>query len=64
MSKRIKAVYELFDRTKAYSLKDAIAILKKTPKVKFDETIEVSAKINLDSKQAQAGYTIRDSGAS
>ena len=59
MSKRIKAIYGLFDRTKAYSLKDAIAILKKTPKVKFDETIEVSAKINLDSKQAQAGYTIR-----
>lgn len=60
MSKRIKAIYGLFDRTKAYNLKDAIAILKKTPKVKFDETIEVSAKINLDSKQAQgAGYTIR-----
>ena len=60
MSKRIKAVYELFERTKAYNLKDAIAILKKTPKVKFDETIEISAKINLDSKQAPgAGYTIR-----
>ena len=60
MSKRIKAIYGLFDRTKAYSLKDAIAILKKTPKVKFDETIEISAKMNLDSKQAQgAGYTIR-----
>lgn len=58
-SKRIKAVYGLFDRAKAYSLKEAISILKKTPKLKFDETVEISAKLDIDPKQAQAGFTIR-----
>ena len=58
-SKRIKAVYSLFDRTKAYSLKEAISILKKAPKLKFDETVEIAAKLAIDPKQAQSGFTIR-----
>lgn len=58
-SKRIKAVYSLFDRTKAYSLKDAISILKKAPKLKFDETVEIAAKLSIDSKQAQSGASVR-----
>ncbi len=59
LTKRLKAVQGLFDADKAYNLKEAIAILKKTPKLKFDETIEISVKINIGSKGAQAGYTIR-----
>lgn len=57
-SKRMKTAAALFDKTKAHSLKEAIAILKKTPKTKFDETLEVSAKLTVDPKQA-ASASIR-----
>lgn len=59
-SKRMKAVAALFDKTKTHNLKEAIAILKKTPKTKFDETLEVSAKLTVDPKQA-ASASIRGS---
>lgn len=53
LTKRLKTVQGLSDKTKVYSLKDAIAILKKTPKLKFDETVEIAAKLNVDPKQSQ-----------
>ncbi len=54
LTKRLKTVQALVDKTKAYSLKDAIDLLKKTPKLKFDETVEISVKLNVDPKQAQS----------
>lgn len=54
VSKRLKAVEQLVDKDKTYNLKEAVAILKKASKVKFDETIELSLKLNLDPKQAQS----------
>ena len=54
LTKRLKAVSALYDKTRAYRLKEAIGILKKMPKLKFDETIEVSAKLTVDPKQAQS----------
>jgi large subunit ribosomal protein L1 len=54
ISKRKKTVTTLFDATKSYVLKDAIAILKKAPKLKFDETVEVSVKLSVDPKEAQS----------
>ena len=53
LTKRLKTVQALFDKSKAYGLKEAIAILKKATKVKFDETVEVAAKLNVDPKQSQ-----------
>jgi large subunit ribosomal protein L1 len=53
LTKRIKEAQKLFDAAKAYSLTEAIAILKNTPKLKFDETVEVSASLNVDPKQTQ-----------
>lgn len=53
-SKRMKTIAPLVDKAKDYSLKDAIAILKKTPKLKFDETVEIAAKLNVDPKQSQS----------
>jgi large subunit ribosomal protein L1 len=53
-TKRLKTVKALFDKAKEYRLKDAIAILKKTPKLKFDETVEIAAKLNVDPKQSQS----------
>jgi len=52
LTKRLKVVNTSFNKTKTYSLKDAIEILKKSPKTKFDETLEVSVKLNVDPKQA------------
>ena len=54
LTKRLKSVQTLYDATKSYSLKDAIAIIKKTPKLKFDETVEIAAKLSIDPKQSQS----------
>ncbi len=54
LTKRLKAVAALSDKNKIYNLKDAIAILRKAPKLKFDETVEVSAKLTVDPKQSQS----------
>ncbi len=58
LTKRLKNIKSLFDNTKSYTLKEALAILKKMPKLKFDETVEVSAKLTVDPKQSQ-NATIR-----
>jgi len=59
LTKRLKVAQALVEKDKIYPLKDAIAILKKAPKLKFDETVEVAAKLSIDHKQAQAGLTVR-----
>ena len=51
LSKRMKTVQALCDYTKTYRLKEAIAVLKKAPKLKFDESIEISAALRVDPKQ-------------
>ncbi len=51
VAKRVKQFASLYDRTKSYMLKDAIAIVKKVPKAKFDETVEVAAHLSIDPKQ-------------
>ena len=53
-TKRIKAITPMVDKNKSYSLKEAIALLKKMPKVKFDETVEIAVKLNVDPKQSQS----------
>jgi large subunit ribosomal protein L1 len=58
LTKRLKSALALVDKTKTYSLKDAISILKKVPKPKFDETVEIAARLNVDPKQSQ-GASIR-----
>ena len=51
-TKRIKTLQTLFDAAKVYNLKEAISILKKAPKLKFDETVEVAAKLSINPKEA------------
>ena len=51
-AKKMKKISALVDRTKLYTLEDAIAILKTAAKErKFDETIEVSFNLGIDPKQ-------------
>lgn len=51
LSKRIKAATEIADLTAEYPLKDAIEVLYKFPKAKFDETVEVSMSLDVDPRQ-------------
>ena len=55
MQKRGKKYLEaekLVDKSKTYSAKEAITVLLKMPKAKFDETLELHVKLGVDSKQA------------
>lgn len=52
-SKRVKVFEGLVDKTKKYSLKEAITILKKAPKVKFDESVDLAIKLDIDPKQSE-----------
>lgn len=51
-SKRYIANLEQIDKNKSYSIKEAIALVKKTSNSKFDETLEVAMNLNLDVKKA------------
>src|SRR5574344_3054545 len=50
--KKYEAALKLIDTTKQYSLEEAAALLKKTSVTKFDSTIDVSFKLNVDPTQA------------
>ena len=39
------------DKTKVYNLEDAIKLVKTTSTTKFDSTVEVALKLNIDSKK-------------
>jgi len=51
-SKRFKALTELVDQNKQYSLEEAIDLVKKTSNVKFDAGIEVHMRMGVDTKKA------------
>ena len=50
--KKLKAVYESFDRETAFALKDAVALVKKNAGAKFDESIEISMNLGIDTRQS------------
>jgi len=51
-SKRYKESEKAIDRTKAYSLKEAISLLKKAKPTKFDESVDLHFSLNVDSKKS------------
>ncbi len=51
LSKRKKEFEKLVDKKKAYTLHEAITVLKNGPKTKFDQTVEISFKLNIDPKE-------------
>jgi large subunit ribosomal protein L1 len=51
-SKRFKKALEQVDATKSYQLKDAVGVLIKFPKAKFNETIDLAFRLGVDPKQS------------
>ena len=52
MTKRFKAAEALVDRTKSYSIEEAMDIVAKSPAAKFDESVDVSLRLGVDPKHA------------
>ena len=52
LAKRYAESAKLVDRTKEYDVKEALEIIEKMPKPKFDETVELHVKLGVDSKHA------------
>ncbi|MDQ7019123.1 MAG: 50S ribosomal protein L1 [Robiginitomaculum sp.] len=50
--KRMQSAIANVDRKKAYSVADAVALVKKNATAKFDETIEVAMNLGIDPRHA------------
>ena len=50
-SKRYRSAVQVADLTKEYPLNEAVDILNKFPKAKFDETVELSFRLGVDPAQ-------------
>ena len=51
-SKRFREIDKSIDRTKIYTLDQAIEILQKCPPVKFDQSVELSLKTGVDAQKS------------
>lgn len=52
ISKRVKAVREGVDRTKAYPIAEALSLAKKNATAKFDESIDIAVNLGVDAKKS------------
>jgi len=52
MSKRVQKITALVDRSKAYALKEALDLVKKTATAKFDESVDVAVNLGIDAKKS------------
>ena len=50
--KRVRKAYEGIDRLKAYGVSDAVKMVKSRATAKFDETIELSISLGVDTRHA------------
>ena len=50
--KRYQESAKLVDRTKLYTSEEALKIIDKMPKTKFDQTVELHVRLGVDSKHA------------
>ena len=51
--KKYKNSISKIDRNKAYNVEEAIKLVKETSTSKFDETVEIAIKLNVDVKKAE-----------
>jgi large subunit ribosomal protein L1 len=50
--KRTRAIEQTVDKTKAYSVSEAVKLVKSNAKAKFDESIEIAINLGVDPKYA------------
>jgi len=50
--KRIRQAYDGVDRSKDYSVEEAVKLVKERSKTKFDETIEIAMNLGVDPRHA------------
>jgi len=55
LSKRIKIIKEKIDVIKNYDIEEAIELLKSAPKVKFNESVDVSVNLGIDATKSDQG---------
>ena len=55
LSKRVKAFRARVDANKSYPLDEAIAILKETATVKFNESVELAVNLGIDARKSDQG---------
>ncbi len=51
-SKRFRQSAALVDRSKAYEIRSALDLMKKTATAKFDESVDVAVNLGIDSKKS------------
>ena len=51
-SKRYQEAAKLIEKGKAYSIEEAVALVKETSKVKFDAAVDVAFRLGVDPRQA------------
>ena len=51
--KRYQESAKLVDASKVYEAKEALDVIEKMPKTKFDQTVELHVKLGVDSKHAE-----------
>ena len=52
ITKRLKELSQKIDSSKEYSLEEAIEVVKNLASAKFDETVEIALKLNVDPRHA------------
>ncbi|HZZ92047.1 MAG TPA: 50S ribosomal protein L1 [Usitatibacter sp.] len=52
VSKRVKKIVGLVDRTKLYEVNAALDLVKKTATAKFDESVDVAVNLGIDAKKS------------
>lgn len=52
VGKRLKEAKKAYDKTKVYSMAEALNIVKSNAKAKFDETIEIAMNLGIDPKKS------------
>lgn len=52
LSKRMQALRQKVDRTRVYSLDEALALAKETAQAKFDESIDIAVNLGVDPRKS------------
>lgn len=52
ISKRMRALKEKVDRSKIYTLADALALVKENATAKFDESIDIAVNLGVDARKS------------